>query len=88
MRHTPVVFEGLRSRLSFLPIGLDVVNEALSPDGKSVAVTAVAAGQANLYLFALDDLAKEEPVAKQLTSTPGPKTQRAVVAGWKGDLLH
>ena len=43
MRHTPVVFEGLRSRLSFLPIGLDVVNEALAPDGKSVAVTAVAA---------------------------------------------
>lgn len=74
VRHTPVVFEGLRSRLSFLPIGLDVVNEALSPDGKSVAVTAVAAGQANLYLFALDELAKEEPVAKQLTSTPGPKT--------------
>ncbi|HMI58999.1 MAG TPA: PDZ domain-containing protein, partial [Gemmatimonadaceae bacterium] len=74
VRHTPVVFEGLRSRLSFLPIGLDVVSEALAPDGKSVAVTAVAAGQANLYLFPLDELAKEEPVAKQLTSTPGPKS--------------
>ena len=74
VRHTPVVFEGLRSRLSFLPIGLDVVREALAPDGKSVAVTAVAAGQANLYLFPLDELAKEEPVAKQLTSTPGPKS--------------
>jgi len=74
MRHTPVVFEGLRSRLSFLPIGLDVVSEALAPDGKSVAVTAVAAGQANLYLFPLDELAKEEPIAKQLTSTPGPKS--------------
>ncbi|MEP7065721.1 MAG: DPP IV N-terminal domain-containing protein, partial [Gemmatimonadota bacterium] len=74
VRHTPVVFDGLRSRLSFFPIGLDVVNEALSPDGKSVAVTAVAAGQPNLYLFPLDDLAKEEPVAKQLTSSSGPKT--------------
>ena len=74
VRHTPVVFEGLRSRLSYLPIGLDVVSEALAPDGKSVAVTAVAAGQANLYLFPLDELAKEEPVAKQLTSTPGPKS--------------
>jgi tricorn protease len=74
VRHTSVVFEGLRSRLSFLPIGLDVVNEALAPDGKSVAVTAVAAGQANLYLFPLDELAKEEPVARQLTSTSGPKT--------------
>ncbi|MDQ2768320.1 MAG: S41 family peptidase, partial [Gemmatimonadota bacterium] len=74
VRHTTVVFEGLRSRLSFLPIGLDVVSEALAPDGKSVAVTAVAAGQANLYLFPLDELSKEEPVAKQLTSTPGPKS--------------
>jgi Tol biopolymer transport system component len=74
VRHTSVVFEGLRSRLSLLPIGLDVVGEAIAPDGKSVAVTAVAAGQANLYLFPLDELSKEEPVAKQLTSTPGPKS--------------
>ncbi len=74
VRHTPVVFEGLRSRLSFLPIGLDVVSEAVAPDGKSVVVTAIAAGQANLYLFPLDELSKDEPVAKQLTSTPGPKS--------------
>jgi tricorn protease len=73
-RHTDVVFDGLRSRLSLLPIGLDVVSEALSPDGKSVAVTATAAGQANIYLFPLDELSKEEPVAKQLTSTQGPKS--------------
>jgi len=73
-RHTSVVFDGLRSRLSLLPIGLDVVSEALSPDGKSVAVTATAAGQANIYLFPLDELSKEEPVAKQLTSTQGPKS--------------
>jgi tricorn protease len=74
VKHTPVVFEGLRSRLSFLPIGLDVVGEALAPDGKSVVVTATAAGQANLYLFPLDELSKDEPVAKQLTSTPGQKS--------------
>ena len=74
VRHTSVVFEGLRSRLSFLPIGLDVVGEAIAPDGKSVVLTAIAAGQANLYLFPLDELSKEDPVAKQLTSTPGPKT--------------
>ncbi len=74
VRHTTVVFEGLRSRLSFLPIGLNVVGESIAPDGKSVVVTAVAAGQANLYLFPLDELSKDEPVAKQLTSTPGPKS--------------
>ena len=74
VRHTTVVFDGIRSRLSFLPIGLDVVGESVAPDGKSVVVTAIAAGQANLYLFPLDELSKEEPVAKQLTSTPGPKS--------------
>ena len=74
VRHTNIIFDGLRSRLSLLPIGLDVGSEALAPDGKSVAVTAIAAGQANLYLFPLDELSKEEPVAKQLTSTPGQKS--------------
>ncbi|MFI5243100.1 MAG: S41 family peptidase, partial [Gemmatimonadales bacterium] len=73
-RHTNVVFDGLRSRLSLLPIGLDVVSEVLAPDGKSVAVTAIAADQANIYVFPLDELSKEEPVARQLTSTPGQKS--------------
>ena len=32
-----------------------------------------AAGQQNLYSWSLDELAKERPVAKQLTATPGGK---------------
>ena len=36
-------------------------------------MTAAAAGQQNLYLYSLDELAREPAVARQLTSTPGFK---------------
>lgn len=68
-----VVFEGIRRRLSFLPLGLDVGSQTISPDGKWVALVASAANQLNLYIYPLDELAREPAVAKQLTSTPGFK---------------
>ncbi|MFL5580943.1 MAG: DPP IV N-terminal domain-containing protein [Gemmatimonadaceae bacterium] len=70
---TSVVFEGIRRRLSLLPTGLDVGAPVISPDGKTVAFSAQAAGQVNVYTFSLDDMAREQPVAKQLTSTAGFK---------------
>jgi Tol biopolymer transport system component/C-terminal processing protease CtpA/Prc len=74
--HTPVriVFDGVRERLTLLPVGIDVDEQTISPDGKSVLLTASAAGEQNLYLYSLDEMAKEPPVARQLTSTPGRKT--------------
>ena len=42
-RHDPmpdVVFEGIRDRLSLLPIGLDVTQAVISPDGKTACVVA------------------------------------------------
>ena len=68
-----VVFDGIRRRLSFLPVGLDVSSQMISPDGKWVALVASAANQANLYIYSLDELSREPAVAKQLTSTPGFK---------------
>ena len=68
-----VVFDDIRRRLSFLPVGLDVNYQTISPDGKWVAVVANAANQANLYIYSLDELSREPAVAKQLTSTPGIK---------------
>ncbi len=68
-----VVFDGIRRRLSFVPVGLDVTYQTISPDGKWVALIANAANQANIYLYSLDELAREPAVAKQLTSTPGFK---------------
>jgi len=82
-----IEFEGIRERISMLPIGLTVSNPQISPDGRWLLVSATVGGQANLYLYPL-----EEPtdgggagggrggrgggggrVARQLTSTPGAK---------------
>ena len=72
---TPVlVFDDIRRRLSLLPVGLDVQSQAISRDGKSLLLTASVAGQTNLYTFSIDELSRERPVARQLTSTPGAKT--------------
>ncbi|MCA1615448.1 MAG: PDZ domain-containing protein [Acidobacteria bacterium] len=72
-KNVEVVVEGIRRRLSLLPVGIDVNYNAISPDGKWVVLIAFAAGQENLYLFPLDELSREPAVAKQLTSTAGRK---------------
>jgi Tol biopolymer transport system component/C-terminal processing protease CtpA/Prc len=69
-----VVFDDIRRRLSFVPVGLDVSFQTISPDGKWVALIANAANQANIYLYSLDELSREPAVAKQLTSTSGSKS--------------
>jgi Tol biopolymer transport system component/C-terminal processing protease CtpA/Prc len=72
---TPVRIDadGIRDRLSLLPVGLDVEAAQISPDGKTLLLTAEVADKSNLYTWSLDPLAKEPPVAKQITSTPGEK---------------
>ncbi len=67
------MFEGIRRRLSLVPVGVDVTAQRISPDGKWLIMIAGAEGQPNLYAYALDELAQERPVARQLTSTRGPK---------------
>jgi len=69
-----IVFDDIRRRLSLLPVGVDVNYQTISPDGKWVAMIANAANQANLYVYSLDELAREPAVAKQLTSTAGVKS--------------
>ena len=68
-----IVFEDIRRRVSILPVGVEVSTQTFSPDGRSLLLTASAAGQQNLYLYSVDELARETPVARQLTSTAGPK---------------
>jgi Tol biopolymer transport system component/C-terminal processing protease CtpA/Prc len=69
-----VVFDGIRRRLSLLPVGVDLNYQTISPDGKWVAMVASAANQSNIYLYSLDELSRDPAVAKQLTSTPGFKS--------------
>ncbi len=68
------MFENIRQRLSVVPVGVDVQDQTISPDGKLLLITANAAGQTNLYTYSIDELAREPAVARQLTSTPGTKS--------------
>ncbi len=69
-----IVFDGIRQRLSLLPVGVDVASLTVSPDGKTLLMTASAEGQTNLYTWSLDELSRTPAVARQLTSTPGFKS--------------
>ncbi|HYB95728.1 MAG TPA: LpqB family beta-propeller domain-containing protein [Vicinamibacterales bacterium] len=71
---TSIVFDDIRRRLSLLPVGVDALDQTISPDGKTILITANAAGQTNLYTYSIDELAREPAVARQLTSTAGAKT--------------
>ncbi len=78
-----IIFEGIRRRLHLLPTGVNVNEATISPDGKTLLLTAEAAGQENLYTYSVDELAKEPPVARQLTSTPGAKSSAQFSADGK-----
>jgi Tol biopolymer transport system component/C-terminal processing protease CtpA/Prc len=68
-----ISFDDVRQRLSLLPVGVDVQDQSISPDGKWILLTASAARQTNLYVYSIDELAREPAVARQLTSTAGAK---------------
>ena len=69
-----IIFDQIRRRLAQVPVGVDVGQHTVSPDGKWALLTAQAAGQTNLYTYSLDELSRERPVARQLTSTGGSKS--------------
>jgi Tol biopolymer transport system component/C-terminal processing protease CtpA/Prc len=77
-RSTEIDFAGIRDRLTFLPTGLDVARVTVTPDSKMLVFVANAAGQTNLYAFSIDETSPDAQVAKQLTSTPGFKTDVAI----------
>ncbi|MDQ0463763.1 Tol biopolymer transport system component/C-terminal processing protease CtpA/Prc [Caulobacter ginsengisoli] len=78
-----IVFEGLRERVSVLPLGLSAGNPVISPDGKVVVFVATVAGQDNLYSYSLDELAKEPATPVQITSNAKPKTAYVFTADSK-----
>ncbi len=74
---TKIVFEGIRGRLTLLPINLELRNPVISPDGKTLAFLAEVSGAQNIYTYSLDELAREPATPRQLTSTPGGKSDIA-----------
>ena len=73
-RAVRIVFDGIRTRLSTVPVGVDVGVQALSADGKQVVVTSNVAGQTNLFAYAFDEFATDPAVTRQITTTPGNKS--------------
>lgn len=78
-----IVFDGIRERLTLLRLGIDVNDFTVSPDGRSLLVTAEGAGQENLYTYPLEDTPGQEAVARQITSTAGAKKAAQWVSGGK-----
>ena len=73
-RAVRIVFDGIRTRLSMVPVGVDVGVQALSADGKQVVVTSNVAGQTNLFAYAFDEFATDPAVTRQVTTTSGNKS--------------
>jgi Tol biopolymer transport system component len=80
-KRTEIVFDDIRRRSQSIPVGVDVNSQSISPDGKYVLLNASAAGQSNLYVYPLDELSRDDRVAKQITSTSGFKSS----AQWSPD---
>ncbi|GAB4028779.1 S41 family peptidase [Spirosoma gilvum] len=80
---TSIVFEGIRQRLSLLPIGMEVDAQSISKDGKTLLLVASVAGRQNLYTYSLDETGGERSVARQLTTTPGQKSNVQFTADGK-----
>ena len=87
--HTEVVFDGIEQRLSLLPVGVNVDEVAISPDGKWAGVIGESGNHTNIYLYPLDALV-ESPVARQMTTTAGGKSdlQFAADPGGSGTRLY
>ena len=71
-KRTEIIFDDIRARLRLLPIGLDVGSQVISPDGKTLLVSASAEGQFNLYTIPLDELATDT-TPRQITTTSAAK---------------
>jgi Tol biopolymer transport system component/C-terminal processing protease CtpA/Prc len=68
-----IVAEGLLRRATALDVNVNVGGVHLSPDGKTLAIEAGAAGQFQLWTWSVDESATEAPQLRQITSSSGGK---------------
>ncbi|MET0300881.1 MAG: S41 family peptidase, partial [Flavitalea sp.] len=69
-----VTTDGLRERLSLLPLIAEPNDFQVSRDGKKMLVSAFAGDQNNLYVYSLDENDNEPASLKQITTSPGFKS--------------
>ncbi|MGV3710629.1 MAG: S41 family peptidase, partial [Gemmatimonas sp.] len=72
-RPVSITFEGIRERASIVNTQLSVGGISISPDGKNLLMSASAGGQQQLYLYSLDELAREQPTPRALTTSTAGK---------------
>jgi tricorn protease len=68
-----IVFEGIRERATFIPLGASADEPKISPDGKTLVYRARLGDQPNLFSYSLDELAREPAAPQQLTGGRRPK---------------
>ncbi|HEY0139775.1 MAG TPA: DPP IV N-terminal domain-containing protein [Thermoanaerobaculia bacterium] len=74
-KKSEIVFDGIRDRARFLPVGLDAGIVDVSPDGKWIAfVGSFGDDNSNVYLYSIDELSDEPAIPKQLSASAGPKS--------------
>jgi tricorn protease len=79
-KKTPAVeieFAGIRDRVQLIPVGHDVNEVVVSPDGKWIAYAGDVGGNQQVYVYSIDELSDDPAVPKQLSSSSGSK--RALV---------
>lgn len=79
-----VVADGIRERMSLLPLDISVGSMAISPDGKQLLLSASVAGQQHLFTYATGSATGRSSAAlRQLTTTSGMKSDAVYSADGK-----
>jgi Tol biopolymer transport system component/C-terminal processing protease CtpA/Prc len=68
-----IVFDGIRERATYLPLGISAEAPVISPDGKTLVFRSSLSGQSVLYSYNLDELVREPPTPQQLVASRRPK---------------
>lgn len=69
-RGPSINFTGIDQRVTLMPLGMEVADLALNPDGKSVVFLARSGGRKNVFVYPLDS---RDAVPRQLTASSGQK---------------
>ena len=72
-----IVFDGIRERATYLPLGVSAEAPAISPDGKTLVFRSTLSGQSVLYSYNLDELVREAPTPQQIASSKRGKRSYA-----------